>query len=97
MKCMNGNVARGFCFYFDQILKWRISYSVTMASNTGCLLESFLGKYEATQCLIYKENLPTVVVVKQNLILQASSYSQKILKNPFLGAHTGPVSKSSWL
>ena len=30
--------------------------------------------------LIYKENLPTLVAVKQNLILQASSYSQKILE-----------------
>ena len=30
--------------------------------------------------LIYKENFPKVVAVKQNLILQASSYSQKILQ-----------------
>ena len=53
--------------------------------------------------LIYKENLLTLVAVKRFLILQASSYSHKILKNLFLGArvlgaHTGiPVSKSPWI
>ena len=58
---------------------------VTTYVESGCLLESLLGKYEATHAYL-EENLPTMVAVKQNLILQASSYSQKILKNLFLGA-----------
>ena len=74
------------------------SYGVTTASltmpNTAC--QGLFWANMKRHMLIYKENLPTVVAVKQNLILQPSSY-HKILKNLFLSARVWapiPVSKS---